>query len=297
MNNKKVLILKHGSIGDIFMAFSSITSIIEFYENITICSTKSGFKTLDLLNKSFEKIEDNRSKNILTNIKIIRKLLKENFDVVIDLQNSNRTSFYLFIFKVFSNAITNGTSRFASLVYRKINNNEHAIHGLENQISLLNIPVQKTKINPNRKILKQIVFVPGSSVSGKQKRWPIENYIKVMNFLSNKNITSIVIGGKEEEDLFDKIPKDNKFIINLIGNSPWLEVKKIALSSMMAITNDTSAMHLISNLNIPIIAIMNDNNYADRNYPLSDKSIVVKSDNIKKISTERLINEISKFIE
>ena len=118
-----------------------------------------------------------------------------------------------------------------------------------------------------------------------------------MNFLSNKNITSIVIGGKEEDDLFDKIPKDNQFIVNLIGNSPWSEVKKIALSSIMAITNDTSAMHFISNLNIPIIAIMNDNNYAARNYPLSDKSIVVKSENIKNISTERLINEISKFIE
>ena len=297
MNNKKVLIFKHGSIGDIFMAFSSITSIIEYYENITICSTKSGFKTLDLLNKSFEKIEDNRSKNFFTNIKVVRKIIKENFDIVIDLQNSGRTSFYLLILKIFANTITNGTSRFANLVYKKKDRNEHAIHGLENQISLLNIPIQNSKINPNRKILKQIVFVPGSSVNGKQKRWPIENYIKLMNFLSNKNITSIVIGGKEEDDLFDKIPKDNQFIVNLIGNSPWSEVKKIALSSIMAITNDTSAMHFISNLNIPIIAIMNDNNYAARNYPLSDKSIVVKSGNIKNISTERLINEISKFIE
>ena len=297
MNNKKVLIFKHGSIGDIFMAFSSITSIIEYYENITICSTKSGFKTLDLLNKSFQKIEDNRSKNFFTNIKVVRKIIKENFDIVIDLQNSGRTSFYLLILKIFANTITNGTSRFANLVYKKKDRNEHAIHGLENQISLLNIPIQNSKINPNRKILKQIVFVPGSSVNGKQKRWPIENYIKLMNFLSNKNITSIVIGGKEEDDLFDKIPKDNQFIVNLIGNSPWSEVKKIALSSIMAITNDTSAMHFISNLNIPIIAIMNDNNYAARNYPLSDKSIVVKSGNIKNISTERLINEISKFIE
>jgi len=297
MNNKKVLIFKHGSIGDIFMAFSSITSIIEYYENITICSTKSGFKTLDLLNKSFQKIEDNRSKNFFTNIKVVRKIIKENFDIVIDLQNSGRTSFYLLILKIFANTITNGTSRFANLVYKKKDRNEHAIHGLENQISLLNIPIQNSKINPNRKILKQIVFVPGSSVNGKQKRWPIENYIKLMNFLSNKNITSIVIGGKEEDDLFDKIPKDNQFIVNLIGNSPWSEVKKIALSSIMAITNDTSAMHFISNLNIPIIAIMNDNNYAARNYPLSDKSIVVKSENIKNISTERLINEISKFIE
>ena len=52
-----------------------------------------------------------------------------------------------------------------------------------------------------------------------------------------------------------------KYIINLI-NSAQDYVKKIALKSKITISNDTSAMHFISNLNLYIITLMKDNIYA-----------------------------------
>ena len=110
VHNKKILIIKHGSTGDIFMSFNVLKSIINHNPNITICSTKTGFKTLKLLNSNFKEITDDRGKFIET-IKVLLKIKKKKFDYIIDLQNSTRSSTYLLFIKLFSNAKSNGTSK------------------------------------------------------------------------------------------------------------------------------------------------------------------------------------------
>ena len=82
---------------------------------------------------------------------------------------------------------------------------------------------------------------------------------------------------------------NNKLIINLINKSS----KKIALKSKVTISNDTSAMHFISYLNLPVIAIMNDNKYALRNYPKNHHS---KFSNIKILKNSVAINALSEYI-
>ena len=294
--SKKILIIKHGSIGDIFMSFRSVKAIYSNHKNITICSTINGLKTFELLNFKFDKIIDNRTKNLFTNINIIYKIICSDYDLVIDLQNSTRTAIYLLLLKIFSPKVTCGTSKFATHTYKKTNSNEHAIQGLINQVKLVNVKVDNCIDDiPNRFVLRQVVIVPGSSKKGLYKRWPIQNYMEIITFLSSKNIKSIVIGGQDEEDLKNKIP-DNNLIVNLIGKSPWLEVKKIAQQSMFAISNDTSAMHFISELNVPVIALMNDNQYSVRNYPLSKNSVLIKSKYIKDIGVEKVLHEVKKFI-
>ena len=294
VHNKKILIIKHGSTGDIFMSFNVLKSIINHNPNITICSTKTGFKTLKLLNSNFKEITDDRGKFIET-IKVLLKIKKKKFDYIIDLQNSTRSSIYLLFIKLFSNAKSNGTSVFSSFRYKSKNYKEHVITGLYKQIKLLNIPKTQNHIYlPNNKI-NQVIIVPGSSKSGQDKRWPFENYLKVIEYLTSKKIRCYIIGGQDEKDIEKMIPT-NKYIINLINNSPWDYVKKIALKSKITISNDTSAMHFISNLNLPVIAIMKDNIYAFRNRPLSDNPIIIKNKNINDIPTKRVIKALSKYV-
>lgn len=294
VNNKKILIIKHGSTGDIFMSFNVLKSIKNHYPNITICSTKTGFKTLKLLNSKFKEITDERGKFIET-IKVLLKIKKKKFDYVIDLQNSTRSSFYLLFIKLFTNAESNGTSIFSSFRYKSKNYKEHVITGLYKQIKLLNIPKMQNHTYKPIKKTNQVIIVPGSSKSGKVKRWPFENYLNVIEYLISKKISCYIIGGKDENDIEKMIPS-NKYIINLINNSPWNYVKKIALKSKITISNDTSAMHFISNLNLPVIAIMKDNIYAYRNRPLSDNSIIIKNKNLNDISAKKVIKALSKYV-
>ena len=294
LNNKNVLIIKHGSTGDIFMSFNVLKSIMNHRPNITICSTKAGIETFKLLNINFNQIIDERGKSIAT-LKVLLKIKKKKFNYVIDLQNSTRSSFYLLFIKLFTNTLSNGTSIFASVRYKSKNYQEHAITGLNKQIELLNIKKTKNYLYKSVEKLNQVIIVPGSSKSGQSKRWPFNNYLKVIEYLTSKKIKCYIIGGNDEKELEKMIPH-NKYIINLINNSPWDYVKKIALRSKVTISNDTSAMHYISYLNLPVIAIMKDNQYAFRNYPLSNNSEIIKNKNIKNITVKKVINVLSRYI-
>ncbi len=294
LNNKNVLVIKHGSIGDIFLAFNALINIMNQNPNITICSTKIGIKTFRLLNIRFNEIIDDRGKSIET-LKVLLKIKKLKFDYVIDLQNSTRSSFYLLFIKIFTNAISNGTSVFSSIRYKSRNFQEHVATGLSNQLKLLNIQQKKNNFYQEVIRLDQVIIVPGSSKSGLSKRWPFDNYLKVIEYLTSKGIKCYIIGGNDEKNIENMIP-NNKLIINLINKSPWEYVKKIALKSKVTISNDTSAMHFISYLNLPVIAIMNDNKYALRNYPKNHHSKILKHKDIKKISVKKVINALSEYI-
>ena len=294
MKLPRVLIIKHGSIGDIFMSLDSVKAIQKKYSDITLLSTNSGHRIFDDSDFNFKKIIDNR-RGFFNTCKILSKIISQKFDIVIDLQNSKRTSLYLLILKFLSNSITNGTSFFALKRYQKISINEHVKEGLKNQLSILDIQVDEVVYDHQRNIKQQVIIVPGSSKEGVHKRWDINNFNSLMNYLSNKNISSYVIGGVDETDL-SKLISENEFIHNLINKSPWKVVKSIALESIVAISNDTSAMHYISSLNVPIIALMKNNSYALRNAPTSKKSTVIVKKNINDISVEEVKNALSRFI-
>ena len=294
MKIPKVLIIKHGSIGDIFMSLDSVKAIQKNYSDITLLSTNSGHRTFDNSDFNFKKIIDNR-RGFFNTSKILFRVINQKFDIVIDLQNSKRTSFYLFLLKFFSNSISNGTSFFASKRYQKINLDEHVKEGLKNQLGMLDIKVDGAVDEHQRNVKQQVIIVPGSSKDGFHKRWDINNFNSLMNYLSKKNISSYVIGGVDETDL-SKLISENEFIHNLINKSPWKVVKSIALESIVAISNDTSAMHYISSLNVPIIALMNNNSYSLRNAPTSKNSTVIAKKNINDISVEEVKSALSRFI-
>ena len=198
--------------------------------------------------------------------------------------------------RIFSRSVLNSTSIFASKRYLKTNLDEHVSFSLENQIKEVGVFSNKFPYHQNQKsIKKQIIIVPGSSKAGKNKRWNLDNYLKLMDYLIKKKINIYILGGKDEIELSNLIPS-NQYIHNLIDKSPWNIVKKIAFESIVTVSNDTSTMHFISSLGLPVIAIMKDNKYAIRNAPISKGSVVLKNKNIQEIKLQEVVNELSKFI-
>ena len=295
MKKNRLLIIKHGSLGDIFMSINSVRSIANKYSDITLLSTTSGHKIFEFYKFNFKKIFDNRD-GLFVSYRILKKIIEHKFDVIIDLQNSQRTSIYFFILRIFSRTILNSTSVFASKRYLKTNPDEHVSLSLENQIKEVGILGNKSSYHHNQNLIKkQIIIVPGSSKTGKSKRWHINNYLKLIDFITKKKIHTYILGGKDEIELLSLIPS-NYYIHNLIDKSPWSLVREIAFESIVTVSNDTSTMHFISSLGLPVIAIMKDNKYAIRNAPISKGSVILKNKNIQEIKLQEVINELSKFI-
>ena len=93
-----ILIIKHGSLGDIAQACGAIQDICESHQSdkVYIMTTnpyvdlfeKCPFLTGVLLDKRLSKF------NLIYLYSLMRKIKKFNFIKVYDLQNSSRTSFY-----------------------------------------------------------------------------------------------------------------------------------------------------------------------------------------------------------
>ena len=142
MNYSRVVVIKHGSIGDFVMAFRAMRSIREHFSSshITLVTT-------NLINKLFsqipffDKIIIDERKSIFNTFNYVNHLKKVNADLVIDLQNSKRTQFYHFITRIFNPKIViNSSRKFSHLRYNiPKRGSEHVIEGLKNQLNLLNI--------------------------------------------------------------------------------------------------------------------------------------------------------------
>ena len=117
--------------------------------------------------------------NLFSTFKRLTKLVDENFNLIIDLQNSKRTTLYNIFFR-FSHSVKISSSRsFAH--YRYLipqQGTESVVSGLFNQLKLNGIQRKEyqnfdwLKIDLKEKFDRPLVlFIPGVSKSGSYKQW------------------------------------------------------------------------------------------------------------------------------
>ena len=95
---KKILIIKHGGLGDLLQMTGVFSSLKKMYpkDRITLL-TDIQFKHISKQMPYFDEIIfDHRSSsnNISNLIKLVFKLRSAKYDIIFDLQNSDRTSIY-----------------------------------------------------------------------------------------------------------------------------------------------------------------------------------------------------------
>ncbi len=256
LNNRfnKILIIKHGSLGDIVFSLEAMYSIRKHYLGAEISLlTESSFQKFLNKSKYFDKIIFDNRNGLIDSFKVIRNLMKQNFDLVIDLQNSKRSNIYNFFLKYFNRAIING-NRFNS-DYRYIikpKGEESPKTGLINQIKLLGVNLStddykwmKTdiKINNYQNI---ILVIPSASISGTHKKWPINKYADLCKKLENIGKSICLVGTENDRKVTKIISNKCKNIIDLTGISPPEVIFSVACISKLIITNDTGPGHISS---------------------------------------------------
>ena len=104
---KKILVIKHGSLGDIIFAIPSMISIRKKYPNALIhLLTEKKYVSFLFKSEIFDKIIiDNRKDFFLKSILNLLKLFGMKYGTIVDLQNSKRTSIYNLAFRLFSKSL------------------------------------------------------------------------------------------------------------------------------------------------------------------------------------------------
>ncbi|MDC0195055.1 glycosyltransferase family 9 protein [Alphaproteobacteria bacterium] len=299
----RILIIKHGSLGDIIFALPVMYSIHMHYKDCTIdiLTEKKYFNFLKKSNYFTNYIADDRSNKFNITIKNLYKLSFNKYDLIIDLQNSSRTSAYNFFFKIFSKAKISSSRKFSD--YRYLippQGTETTTQGLFNQIKLINI-LQIKKISYewlNTKLdLKHnnniVLFIPGVSKKGIYKQWEPKNFAALAKYLENNNYLICVVGTSDDNSSIMHIKSNCKKVIDFTNKSPPEVIYSLAKISKLVITNDTGPGHIASLANTNILWVVNDNKITQANIPNTSNNYKLLSLNIKNIS----LNDSIKFIE
>ena len=301
-NPKKILVIKHGSLGDIVFALEPILAIQKKFNNavIDLVTEEKFIPFFKKMNMFHLFLIDNR-KGFFASCGLINKIIFGKYDLVIDLQNSKRTNMYHFFINIFSKAKINGSR---SNVHERYiippQGTESPTQGLLNQLQLLGIE----EINPNFSWLENnhhdldfdkkdiVMVIPGVSQSGKYKQWAPNKFQEICSFLEAKGFHICLVGTKHDNDAIKPILDNCTNIINLIDKSPPDVIYSVANKCKLIISNDTGPGHIAALSSVNTLWLALDNPITKANLSFRKNSHLVLKSSMEDLS----VNEVKDFL-
>ena len=302
LNPKKILLIKHGSLGDIVFALEPILAIHNKFNNSVIdLVTEEKFIPFFKKMKMFDKfLVDNRG-GFLSTFSLIRKILIGKYDLIIDLQNSKRTNFYHFFIKNFSSSRINGSRSFVHDRYIiPVQGQESPTQGLYNQLKLLDIDqsdpdfswLASDKEDQSIEDKQVVLVIPGVSKSGRAKQWSPSNYQQLCSLLESKGYYICLVGTKHDALSFQPILDGCKNVINLIDKSPPEIIYTVATKSHLIISNDTGPGHIAALSQVNTLWLALDNDVTKANLSFRQNSHLLLKNKMEDLS----VNEVQDYI-
>ena len=292
----KILVVKHGSLGDIAFSLLAMSSIKKkFYDAKIDLLTEAKYESFLSKSDHFTNIiQDNRG-GILSSLKTIYKINKKNYDLIIDLQNSKRTNNYWFLLKLISKVKINGSKSNCDIRYSiPPQGTESPQRGLYNQLKLIGINAIAKDTNwlsidiPEIKNDKIILMIPSVSKSGKNKQWSPDNFAKLAQTLEKKGYSICVVGQESDKQTTKQISNSCKQIIDLTGKSPPQIIYSVAKISNLIISNDTGPGHIAALSHSPILFLGKDNVVSKSNLSEYKNAFTILTDSMELLSIEKV---------
>ncbi len=290
-----ILIIKHGSLGDLIQANGAIKDIKEFYKNRKVILLTSRPYSIFMSECPYIDgvIIDKRLPrwNLFFLYRLKELLSKYNFSKVYDLQNSKRTKFYRrFILNKLEWSSSDTSLKKGET--KKDFDNQPVLDRMEIQLKDSNIPTKYIKNidlswakenltnlvsrNTNR---DYILIFPFCSKKHQNKKWPYFKELISRIRREYKNNYSILIAPGPNE-----IDEAKNFSANLImeNNKPINIKKLISLidGAKFIISNDTGPAHIASHLKKKGIALFGSHT--------SPKKVSIENENFNTITVKDL---------
>ena len=261
-----ILIIKHGSLGDIAQASGAIQDISENHKNdqIYLLTTKPYFELFKKNPFVNEVILDKRlpKYNLIYLYFLMRELKKYNFSRVFDLQNSSRTSFYKNI--LFPKANKDSWSSTKTTLPAEINkekfDKDSVLNRFDYQLKESGLNTINTlkpnfswacseinEIKSKYDLQKYILLFPFCSPHLSVKKWPYYNeLIKLIKDKFGTEYKVVTAPGPDEIDdarKFDALSVlDNDKALNLS------QLTSLIKESSFIVANDTGPAHIAAHV-------------------------------------------------
>ena len=309
-----ILVIKHGSLGDIAQACGAIQDISENHKDdqIHLLTTKPYF---DLFKKNphiSNVILDKRLSrlNLIYLYSLMRNIKKYNFSKVYDLQNSSRTAFYKRI--LFPNAskdiwsstettLPEGTTKedfdkdsvLSRFDHQLKSSGINTSHTLSPDFSWS--PSDITQIKNYHQLEKYIVLFPFCSPHLTSKKWPYYNdLISMINEKLENKFKVVIAPGPDEI-------KDASTInaLCVLDNGKALDISQLAAlikDSSFVVANDTGPAHMTAHLGSKGIALFGSHTTPFKVSIERENFKAIQAPELSKLSSEKVFERLSEII-
>ena len=306
-----ILIIKHGSLGDIVQISGVLKDIRVNHpeDKIFILTTAPYVELLSLCPYIDGTLLDRRLPrwNILYLLKLRKLLKKFNFKQVYDLQNSSRTSFY----RRYLLRIPNWSSTETTLKKGENKKNfdkDSVLKRFEIQLSSSGIKTKYTlkpdfswSITNIDKIInkylsgKFILLFPFCSPKLSHKKWPYYNKLIEMIKREHPNLEIVIAPGPDEIEESKKvnaicITEQNKSI-NL------MQLAGLINRSSYVIANDTGPAHMAAHLGKKGIVIFGHHTTPEKVSIETDKYKAITIDRLENLSADKIYQMVKEEIK
>ena len=306
-----ILIIKHGSLGDIAQASGAIQDISENHKNdqIYLLTTKPYFELFKKNPFIHEVILDKRLPryNLIYLYFLMRELKKHRFLKVFDLQNSSRTNFYKNIlfpksgYENWSSSETTLPKDQSKDQFDKVSVLERFDHQLK--ISGLNTSNTMkpnfnwassdiSEIKNNYGLKKYILLFPFCSPHLLIKKWPYFNdFIKLISDNFNDEFKVVTAPGPNEIN-----EAKNINALTLLDNGKALDISQLTSlikDSSFIIANDTGPAHIAAHSGASGLTLFGKHTTAYKVSIERENFKAIQVDDLNKLSAEKVFERFA----
>ena len=305
-----ILIIKHGSLGDIAQACGAIQDISENHkgDEVHLLTTRAYF---DLFKKNpyiSNVILDKRLSrlNLIYLYSLMKNIKKYNFSKVYDLQNSSRTAFYKRILfpkaskDVWSSTDTTlpvGTTKqdfdkdsvLERFNYQLKNSGINTVHTMKPDFTWCSSDL--SEIKKYYQLEKYIILFPFCSPHLTSKKWPYYNeLIDMINKKFDKTYKVVLAPGPDEIKEASSINA-----LPVLDNGKALNVSQLSSlikDSSFVVSNDTGPAHMSAHLGVKGLALFGAHTTAYKVSIERDNFKAIQVSDLSKLSAEKVFEKL-----
>jgi len=306
-----ILIIKHGSLGDIVQISGVLKDIRETHKSdkIFILTT---LPYVDLLSRcpflDGVILDDRKSRlNFIYLFNLRKKINKYKFDKIYDLHNSSRTSFYKkYLFDVKNWSSTETTLKEG--MRKKDFDKDPILERFKFQLDNSEV-ITKFSLRPDfswatsniDKIINKyfnknfILMFPFCSSKLSSKKWPFYNQLIDIIKSENNNFEIVICPGPDEIDKAKNI--NATAIFNNMKALNIMELSGLVQKSKFVIANDTGPAHIAAHLGKHGVALFGSHTSPEKVSIVTNNFKAIKVKNLNELKPEDVYLDIKKKLE
>ncbi len=306
---EKILVIKHGALGDFLFASGSLRGVRARHPNARIALITEAFLKgfAESMGIFDEVVVDSRGYDMKVWWRVIKRTIADRkWDAIYDFQNSNRTlcRYYPLALLATRHSMRWGHGTENGFVFRTNTRKLPWIPWFWTNVAgdFSSLPIDLSMCHGPGKHFdelpeKYVLVIPGCSAGNEQKRWPPEKFREVTMHLADRGYRSVVIGTKAEAKEIGIVCRNNPNAIDFLGKSEIADLPDLARRARLVIGGDTGPSHFAHMAGAPTILLFPDYYYRISSFKNKPNVVCLHQERISDISLQEVIDAVEKNSE